>query len=99
MFAAAHAFDVFLRGQRRMPGQDLEPVEPAVLDHQEPACAAKRIDAANRARQTFYESVIHGDPLERQHALAVARVRKRGLARSLMGTVSIPTAGSKRSVK
>jgi hypothetical protein len=59
MVPAADALHVFLRGKRGMPGKNLETVEPAILDHQEPSRAAERIEAANGARQAFCDRVIH----------------------------------------
>src|ERR1700687_3919135 len=99
MLPAADTLHVFLRGQRGMPGEDLEAVEPAVLDHQEPSCAAKAVEAANRARRASCDCIIHRVPFENQQAVTAARVRKRGPTRSLRGTVSIPRVLSKRSVK
>src|ERR1700675_1767329 len=99
MLPAANALHVFLRSERAMPRKDLETVEPAVLDHQEPSRVAKGVEAANGARRTFCDRVIHRLLLTSSQALTAALVRKRGLARSLSGTVSIPWVGSKRSVK
>src|ERR1700687_387260 len=99
MLPAADTLHVFLRGERGMPGEDLEAVEPAVLDHEEPSCAAKAVAAANGARRAFCDCVIHRVPFENQQPLTAARVRKRGPAPSPRGTVSIPRVGSKRSVK
>src|ERR1035441_1105651 len=62
MLPAANALHVFLRGQRGMPGEDLEAVEPAVFDHQEPSGMTKGVETANRARRTFCECVIHRAP-------------------------------------
>jgi hypothetical protein len=50
MLPAADALHVFLRGERGMPGKNLEAVEPAVLDHEEPSRVAKGVEAANGAR-------------------------------------------------
>src|ERR1039458_7464039 len=50
MLPTADALHVFLRGERGMPGKDLEAVEPAVLDHEKPSCVAKGVEAANGAR-------------------------------------------------
>ena len=60
MLPAAYALHVFLRGERGMPGKDLEAVEPAVLDHQESSCVAKGVEAANGARRAFRDWVIIG---------------------------------------
>src|ERR1019366_1227117 len=100
MLPAANALHVFLRGGRGMPGEDLDAVEPAVLDHEEPSCAAKGVEAANGARRAFCgDRVIHRVPVDNQQALPAARVRKRGAVRMLSGTVNIPRVLSKRSVK
>lgn len=96
---AADAMYVFLPGERRMPGKDLEPVKPAVLDDQEPSGVAEGVEAANQARRMFSDRVIHHRPPDDQLALPTARARKRGTVRMLMGTVNIPRVLSKRSVK
>ncbi len=62
MLDAAHALHVSLRGQRRMPGENFEAVEPPVLDHQQPSDVAKAVNAANAARCAFCEGVIHRPP-------------------------------------
>src|SRR3981081_2323250 len=59
MLPAADALHVFLRGKRRMPGKNLETIEPAILDQEEPSRAAERSQAANGARQAFCNQVIH----------------------------------------
>ena len=58
MLPAADALHVFLLGQRRMPGEDLEVVKPAILDHQKPSGVAEAVEAANRARRTLGDRVI-----------------------------------------
>jgi hypothetical protein len=47
MLSAADALHVFLRGKRRVPSENLEAVEPAVFDHEEPSGVAKGVEAAN----------------------------------------------------
>src|SRR6267143_5438943 len=69
MLPAADALHVFLRGERGMPGEDLETVEPAVLDHQEPSCVAKGVEAANGARRAFCDQVIHRRPFDKQSSV------------------------------
>lgn len=56
---AADAVHVFVLGQRRMPGKDLETVEPAILDDEEPSSVAERVATANQARTIFSDWVIH----------------------------------------
>jgi hypothetical protein len=99
MLPAADALHVFLRGERGRPGKDLEAVEPAVLDHQEPSFVAKGVEAATEQGERFVIGLSIGVLLTSSQALTAALVRKRGLARSLRGTVSIPWVVSKRSVK
>jgi hypothetical protein len=53
---------VFLPGERRMPGKDLETVKPAVLDDEEPSAVAKGVAAANQAWRMFSDRVIHHIP-------------------------------------
>jgi hypothetical protein len=69
MLPAAHALHVFLRGERGMRGKDLEAVELAVLDHQEPSCVAKGIEAANGAWRAFRGWVIHRRPFDKQSSV------------------------------
>src|SRR5713101_6419782 len=69
MLPAADALHVFLRGQRGMPGKDLETVEPAVFDHQEPSCVAKGVEAANGTRRAFCDRIIHRRPLDKQSSV------------------------------
>ncbi len=59
MLPAADALHVLLRGKRGMPEKDLEAVEPAVLDHEEPSYVAKAVETANAARCAFCDWVIH----------------------------------------
>jgi hypothetical protein len=59
MLPGAGALDFLLRGQQRMPSEDLEAVQPAVLDHQEPAFVPVGDEATNRAREAFCEQGIH----------------------------------------
>lgn len=59
---AADALYAFLPGERRMPGEDLETVKPAVLDDEEPSRVAEAIAAANQARRMFSDWVIHHRP-------------------------------------
>jgi hypothetical protein len=63
MLPAADALDVFLRGERGMPGENLEAVEPAVLDHQEPSCVAKGVESANGARGALFDWIMHQGPI------------------------------------
>src|ERR1017187_3686512 len=70
MLPAANALHVFLRGERGMPGEDLEAVEPAVLDHQEPSCAAKGVDATDGARRAFCDCVSHRGALCKSASVA-----------------------------
>jgi hypothetical protein len=53
---------VFLPGERRMPGKDLETVKPPVLGDEEPSGVAEGVDAANRASRIFSDRVIHCRP-------------------------------------
>src|SRR6266404_3376427 len=99
MLPAADALHVFLRGERGMPGEDLETVEPAVLDHQEPSSVAKGVEAANGARRAFCDRVIHRHPFGKQSSVDRGVGQEAWTARSLRGTVSIPLVVSKRSVK
>ena len=69
MLPAADTLHVFLRGERGMPGEDLETVEPAVLDHQEPSSVAKGVEAANGARRAFCDRVIHRRPFGKQSSV------------------------------
>ena len=69
MLPAAHALHVFLRGERGMRGKDLEAVELAVLEHEEPSCVAKGIEAANGARRAFRDWVIRRRPLDKQSSV------------------------------
>jgi len=69
MLPAANALHVFLRSERAMPGKDLETVEPAVLDHQEPSRVAKGVEAANGTRRAFCDRVIHRRPLNKQSSV------------------------------
>lgn len=55
----AGALDFLMRGQRRMPAEYLEAVEPAVLDQQKPAIVAVRDQATNRAREASCSEEIH----------------------------------------
>src|SRR4029077_1840716 len=49
--------------------EDLETIKPAVLDHQEPSCVAKGIEAANGTRRAFCERVIHWPPFYKQSSI------------------------------
>jgi len=64
MLSAANALHIFLCGERGMPRQDLEAVKPAVLDHQEPSCVAKGVEAANGASRASCDWVIHRVPFD-----------------------------------
>ena len=47
------------RAQRGVNRAKLVPVQPAVLDQQEPAVTAQRVKAANGTRQSFFSPVTH----------------------------------------
>ena len=74
MLPAADALHVLLAGERGMPGEDLDAVKPAILDHEKPSRVAKCVEAANGARRAFCDCVIHGYPPHNQLALPAARL-------------------------
>jgi hypothetical protein len=59
---AADAFHIWLRRKRRMPGQNFEAIEPAVLVNQKPSFMAEGLKTANSANWTFWSGVIHRAP-------------------------------------
>lgn len=62
MLPAADALRVSLPGERRMPGEDLETIKPAVFDDQEPSRVAEDVEAADRARSALSDRIIHDNP-------------------------------------
>src|SRR5580658_6943548 len=83
-----------------MPGQDLHPVKPPVLHYQKPSRVPECVQPAYGTRRALLDLVLHRCPPGRfDQTLAAARAKNRGLALSRSGTVSIPSTGSKRSVK
>jgi hypothetical protein len=59
VLSAANALHIWLRGKRAMPRENLETVEPTVLDYQEPSFMTEGIEAANAASGSFCDCVIH----------------------------------------
>ena len=59
MLSAADALHIWLRRKRGMPGENLETIEPAVLDHQKPSLMTEGVEAANGARLALSGCVVH----------------------------------------
>lgn len=95
----AGASNLLLGCQRRVPGQNLEAVEPTILDHQKPVFTLKTDASADRARYASWEKEIHGCFSYARFATAEWEIAERKAARSVRGTVSIPSLESKCKVK
>lgn len=59
MLSAADALHVRLQGERGVPGENLETIEPAVLNHQKPSFVTEGVEAANGARGALSGCVVH----------------------------------------
>lgn len=59
MLATAGGLDVFAGRDGRMPGKNLELVEPAILDQEEPALVAEGDNATNGTRHAFCGKELH----------------------------------------
>jgi hypothetical protein len=59
MLSAADALHVRLRGERGVPGENLETIEPAVLNHQKPSFVTEGVEAANGAGGALISCVVH----------------------------------------
>jgi hypothetical protein len=59
MLSTADAFHVRLRCERSVPGENLETIEPAVLNHQKPSFVTKGVEAANGAGGALSGCVVH----------------------------------------
>jgi len=99
--SAARRLHISLRRQRRVPGQNLEPVQPAVFDHKEPSAVSYGIHPTHRAWQALPDWRVHSCPSSTgcYAFAAAARVGRLRFPPLLRGTVSIPRFGSKRNVK
>jgi hypothetical protein len=99
MPAAAGGAHFLLRSQRRMPAQNLQVVEPAILNYQKPAFVPETHQTTNRAREAFWDEEIHDPFSHAPFATADRALEERRPARSVRGTVNIPRLASKWSVK
>jgi hypothetical protein len=84
MLSAADALHVRLRGERCVPGENLETIEPAVLNHQKPSFMTEGVEAANGAGGALSGCVVHTESLGQLAHAADRGVGKKAGRRALV---------------